>query len=320
MLIFAVGLAFLAASLFYPALGWRRIARRRWLAVTTIIILLSPLVIPSHHPFGRLLAAVMAVALFVKVYDLNVGADRGHYPRFASVLFFLPNLSAVVLRKLDSEPQPSRREVVRHILHSVVTCALAIPLFVVVFRIDWHRWPFALEHSVKVLTFFLVLLPGVKLAVSVWRLLGGKAREPMDHPFLACTPVDFWRRYNRPAQQFFLEDIFKPLGGKRALYRAGLATFAFSALVHEYLFVVAIEAVQGYQTAFFLIQGIAVLATARIKPKGWQVVPWWAGTFSFNLATSVLFFASINQVLPFYVARETSGPSRREGSHHTAKP
>jgi hypothetical protein len=85
--------------------------------------------------------------------------------------------------------------------------------------------------------------------------------------------------------------------------RAALATFLVSAIIHEYVFDIAVGRVQGYQTAFFVIQGIAAAATLRVKPAGWAALPWVAGTFAFNLVTSVLFFASVGEVLPFYARR-----------------
>ena len=78
---------------------------------------------------------------------------------------------------------------------------------------------------------------------------------------------------------------------------ATLATFAISALIHEYVFDIAVMRIQGYQTEFFLVQGLAVAATLGVKPRGWRVVPWIAGTLGFNLASSVLFFASIFSAL-----------------------
>jgi hypothetical protein len=68
---------------------------------------------------------------------------------------------------------------------------------------------------------------------ALWWLSGGVARDYMDNPFVARTPADFWRRYNRPMQQFFWEDIFKPVGGLRAPVRATLWVFAVSAVIHE---------------------------------------------------------------------------------------
>jgi hypothetical protein len=79
-----------------------------------------------------------------------------------------------------------------------------------------------------------------------------------------------------------------------------VAVFVVSALVHEYVFSMAIGRVQGYQTAFFMIQGIAVAATLRARPRGAAAVAAVAATFAFNVASGVLFFASVNRVLPFY--------------------
>ena len=58
---------------------------------------------------------------------------------------------------------------------------------------------------------------------------------------------------------------------------------------------------QGYQTVFFLLQGAAVALTLRLKPRGISTAAGVAATFTFNLMTGVLLFASVNAVLPFYV-------------------
>ena len=122
---------------------------------------------------------------------------------------------------------------------------------------------------------------------------------------MARIPADFWRRYNRAAGQFFHEDVFKPLGGLRSPVRATLGTFAVSAVLHEYIFWIAVGRVQGFQTAFFLLQGLVVAATLKVKPRGWRAVAWGTGTLGSNLASSVLFFASMDEVLPFYTRRQS---------------
>ena len=295
----AVATAHSVAVLFYPALGLGRARRLGVLIVVLAAVLLTPLVVPSHRPFWRWFAAAWAVVLTWKLFDLHVGANRGHRPSFRSFLLFLPSMSAV-LRKLDDEPRPRRKEVLTQLARGLVMTVLGGSLFAGTFLIDWRGVPFFVEHCVKVVTFFLGLVPATAATAAVLRLLGVPAREMMDNPFAARTPADFWRRYNRPAQQFFHEDVLKPLGGRRALARAILVTFAISAVLHEYVFDIATMRVQGYQTAFFLIQGMAVAATIRVRPKGWSAAAWIAGTFAFNLATGVLFFASVNEIAPFY--------------------
>ncbi len=300
MFTLAVLIAFTTAAVFYPALAFDRRVRPAILVLLMTIVLLTPLVIPPDQPISRLLAAVLAVALSAKLYDLHVGADRGHRPDFGTFLAFLPNPASVVLRKLDHEPRPNRRDdFIRLLISSLKTVSAAIVL-VCLFLVDWRQFPLAIEHSLKVVTFFLTLVPGSAAAVAAMRLLGLRAREPMDNPFAARTPADFWTRYNRPAQQFFYEDVFKPLGGLRAPIRSTVGTFAVSGVFHEYLFDITVGRLQGYQMAFFMIQGLAVAATLRVRPRGWRALPWVAATFVFNLATSTLFFASVNEVLPFY--------------------
>ena len=76
-----------------------------------------------------------------------------------------------------------------------------------------------------------------------------------------------------------------------------LAVFVFSGLLHEYLFAAALGRVQGFQLAFFLLQGAAVALTLRVKPDRTIGVGF---TFTFNALTSILFFASVHGVVPFY--------------------
>jgi hypothetical protein len=122
----------------------------------------------------------------------------------------------------------------------------------------------------------------------------------MHYPFLARTPADFWRRYNRPVHQFLYEDVLKQLRGRQAPIRATLLIFVVSAMIHEYVMSIAIGTVQGYQSAFFLLQGVAVAATIRFKPRGWSAALSIVATLAFNLVSSVLFFASVSQIVPFY--------------------
>ena len=301
----AVAVAFALSAAFYPAIALGPRGRIGFLAVLWPPILLAPLLVPPEHRFARFLAAVFSIALTIKLFDLHLGARRGHRPDLRTFLAFLPNLASVVLRKLDGEPRPSRREDLARLLVFGLGSAPGVILLVGLFRVDWRWLPFAVEHCAKVVAFFLLLVPSTAAAVAAWRLLGGRAREPMDNPFAARTPADFWMRYNRPAGQFFHEDVFKPLGGLRSPVRATLGTFAVSAVLHEYIFWIAVGRVQGYQTAFFLLQGLVVAATRKVRPRGWRAVAWGTGTLAFNLASSVLFFASLDEVLPFYSRRQS---------------
>ena len=243
------------------------------------------------------MAAVNAAAVCLKLYDICLRGTRPDWRRFT---LFLPNWSSLVLRKLEAEPEPTRQHNLRRLTRGSIELGCGIILIIALFRVGWGGQPFALEHLAKVIAVHVGLFSLSVVTVALWRLAGGRALDFMEMPFLAATPADFWQRYNRGVHQFAYEDVFRPAGGWRAPVRSALLTFAVSALVHEYLFGIAIGRVQGYQTVFFLLQGLAVAATARARPEGWARLPWVAGTLSFNLATSVFFFASVDGLLPFY--------------------
>ncbi len=302
-MILAVATALAVSCLFYPALGWPSSRRLVVLAVVSTAVLLTPLLVPPDRLFPRLLAGVLAVALAAKLFDLHLGAGRGFRPGFRATFAYLINLTSVVQRKLANEPRPKGRENLRRLLTMALAAVPGGLLLASCYLVEWRAVPFAVEHSAKVLAFFLLLVPAGAAGAATWRLLGGSAREPMDNPFASVSPADFWKRYNRSAQQFFYEDVFKPLGGRRRPIRGTLATFGVSALLHEFLFDITTMRIQGYQIAFFLVQGVAVALTLQARPKGWIRVIAIGATLSFNLATGTLFFASIDEILPFYERR-----------------
>jgi hypothetical protein len=296
----AAMLAYAAATAFFPALVLAQGKRIRALIVLCLPILLSPCLIPLDRHLVRFVAAVLAVSLIVKLVDLNVGLRKTGTPALRTFLGFLLNPFSFVQRKLAAEPRLSRRQNFLRLLGGLVGLLAGVAVMTVLFHLDWRSCPFVTEHCAKVGGLYLAVLPGLAAAAAAWRLMGGSAREPMDHPELAVTPADFWRRYNRLIQQFFFEDVFRPLGGQRAPVRATFLVFAISAVLHEYLFSIAIGRVQGYQTLFFLLQGLVVIATQRVRPRDWRRLPWMAGTLVFNMASSVLFFASMNGIVEFY--------------------
>jgi len=175
--------------------------------------------------------------------------------------------------------------------------------------------PFLLEHGAKLVALYVPLLSGLAAGAAGWRLLGGSAQDTMDRPYLARTPAEFWRRYNRNMQDFFLEDVFKPLGRRLGRPARIMIVFSLSAMLHEYVFGIATGRVQGYQTAYFLLQGIAVAGTTRVRPRGWRAITWAVGTALFVLLSSTLFFASIQGVVPFY-SRPFGGWSWEGWSRH----
>jgi hypothetical protein len=270
------------------------------LVIASLPITASPLLVPSEQRLLRFLAAVAAVMLVAKLYDVQYDVRCSRSPTLRDFVSFVLHPFSLVRRCLIHESRMSRRRILFALAKGVLGFSAGSALLYWLFCIRWEGCPFLVEHASKVAAFYAAILGGLSAATAIWRLFGGQARDYMDKPFAAHTPADFWRRYNRPVQQFLWLDVFKPLGGRRAPIRTILLVFVVSAAIHEYVFGIAIGRVQGFQAAFFLVHAVAAAATARIKPKGWNAALWIVGTLVFNLISSVLFFASINGLVPFY--------------------
>jgi len=302
---FAVALATQGAAvvLLFPTLHWKS-RPRPWAATLLLLIsLFAPFAIAVGHPTIRLIAALFASAILIKFYDLTRNAMAGNVPSLATYFWFIENPFWHVLRR---RPMEHYRDFVANLrLIAIRFAVLALTSFAAyaVFTYDWRRQPFLFEHVTKVLVVYAVLTPLVNGIAAYWRLMGQPAMDTMRHPLLAITPADFWRRWNRPTQIWFHEHCFLPSGGWRAPIRATLVCFAVSGLAHELVFGIAIGRVPFVQMCFFMLQGVAVILTLRVRPRGWQKIAGFVLTVAFNLATSLLFFRSVALATPFYAVR-----------------
>ncbi len=295
----AIASALAASVATWVVLGWPRERRGPWVIAGLLAVAAAPLWVPGSDPAFRVPAALVSIAMLLKLYDLHVGGRlRPPLRQFVPYLF---NVFLLVYRRRDEkQAAPHRSKDLRALALALLKAALALPLCVAAFWYSWTGVPLLIEHAAKVIAIVLCIEPGCAFFAALWRLGIGPAREFMHAPLVASTPADFWRRYNRPVQQFFHDDLFVPCGGRRFPVRCTFVTFVVSALIHEYVFGIILGRVQGFQTAFFLIQGLGTIATLRVHPHGairWVCV---AATLTFNIVTSVLFFANLNQVLPFY--------------------
>jgi hypothetical protein len=297
----AILLTFSSGLLFRFALAWPAWARAvAWLSASTVVTL-TPCMIPLASPRHRLVASLVAIMVLVKLYDAFRRPLAARELPLREYAIYLLNGFWLVVRQ-----RPGRTRATYNSERLSVAGALAVAaifLAVFLFSTDWTTWPFLVEHCAKVSVTVVGIAAIANSLACLWRLLGGEAWIPMENPAAAITPADFWRRWNRPVQMFFLEHVFPVGGGFRRPIRAILFTFVVSGLVHEYVFGVATGRVQGWQFLFFLTQGLATVVTIRVSPRGWRTGVWLAGTLVFNLASATFFFRSVDAVYPFYVAR-----------------
>ncbi len=293
---------FVTAIAFYPAMRWRGRSRAIAFALAMACAFAAPLCIhPDRRP-ARLGAALAAAWATSKLYDLHFGVAPRERSGFWAHVVYVFNPFWMVRRHVP--PDASRRDDVRRLVVRILLAAVAYALCVAVFHVDWSGPSFAFEHVAKTLTIMSLMIFSTNALAAGWRVAGGRGLDAMgSFPLLAATPAEFWRRWNQPAQQFFRAYGTRPMGGMRRPIRATLWTFAVSAAGHEYIFSVAAGRLQGYQMAFFVIHGLAAVATLRVRPRGWSRLAWWLGTFAFLLVTTVLFGLSANEIVPVYAAR-----------------
>ena len=291
-----------AALAFCQSLQATLQARRVVLIAACTLTLLAPFVIPADGRTLRFITACASVVMVMKLWDLYTHVRTGAAIEPSRLMPFLLSAFSVVLRKQDEEVRPPRRRVLVDLAWGAIGSLLGLVAVFTLRLIPWQEYPLLLEHAVKALVVFLAILAWFRMVIAIVRLLGGRMRDFSDAPLLAVTPADFWRRYNRVFTQYFYENVFKRAGGRRSPAAVTILIFLLSAAMHEYVFGIAIGRVQGFQTAFFLVQGMAVAATLRVRPKGrLAVASWRTATLVFNLFTSLLFFLSFHALARLYV-------------------
>ena len=300
----ALGIVLGVGAAFYPTLWLGRRARAILLAMSLGAIALSPLLIAGRGRFPRLAVMLLAVTVGVRLYDTHAGTWAATRPKFLTYVACLVNPFALAMRQVLAERKPERKQDALRFAAGLVAGGVMVAIMLHFFLVDWRAYPFTLEHCAKVISLFLMIQFLPNGLAAGYRLAGLPATDFAGNFFLAATPAEFWRRYNRPVSQFFLEYLFKPSGGLRHPIRATAVIFAFSAVLHEYVFDLPAGRILGYQLVFFSLHGVASVATLRARPSGWIRGSCVLLTFAFNLATARIFFASVNAVIPFYVARE----------------
>ncbi len=291
--------ALAGAAALWPARRWDAGGRGLLLTAFAAGLFLLPWLQP-RDPFGPFLfVACVSLILVLKVRDFHVGAHWWSTQPFHAWLRFLPMPFILVLRRhVNEEPRPLATNV-RMLLRGAVEIAAGV--WILHHASDWNLVDVSpwLDHTVRVLAAYGIAFDGgMAFLCALHRLLGVHVMTFSRHPILSVSPADFWRRYNRPGGRFLYENVFRQAGGRRAPLRATLLTFTVNGVLHEYMAFILVQRVQGYQIAFFLIHGIAVALTFRLRPRGPLAVLCVAGTFLFVVATSALFFATLENTAP----------------------
>ncbi|MBV8878692.1 MAG: hypothetical protein JO332_01895 [Planctomycetaceae bacterium] len=301
----ALATVFAAGILAFPLLRASRTVRVAGLSALAVAIFLAPLLVPLPFSGFRLLVSLASIMVGVKLYDLCRSVESGPPPGIGPFLTHLPNDCLLVFRGA-TDVSPSRRAEEVRLLGLIPLTLCSAAILVAAFRFDWRPYPWVLEHVAKAMAICGVIRFGPNIGACARRRIGIPALDFSGRFLASATPAEFWRRWNRPAGRFLSHYVFRPTGGNRHPFLAVMATFGLNGLVHEYVFGIAAGRVLGWALVFFGIQGPATAATLRLRPAGWGRPLGILLTLAFNAATSVLIFACVDAIVPFYAGR--TGP------------
>ncbi|MEO7271424.1 MAG: MBOAT family O-acyltransferase [Vicinamibacterales bacterium] len=153
----------------------------------------------------------------------------------------------------------------------------------------WLLWTGVFAFAMQIYADFSAY---TDIARGTSRWLGFELTENFDHPYLARSPADFWRRWNISLSTWFRDYVYIPLGGSRAGTARWashvLATFVLSGLWHG--------ASWNY-VLWGLYHGMLLVLTRMAAPgapsgtaaRSWLAVPQVAGTFVLMLVGWLLF-------------------------------
>lgn len=241
-----------------------RIPSTRWLPLLAL-----PLLALSAKPmlpaWGFMWAMAFAIFAGCKWVTWRLASERSPNPcplRSAAYLLAWPGMDAD--RFLSCKP--ARPLSTRALLEdgSLAAARLASGALIL-FALARHAAHPLLAGWVGMIGLVLILHFGLFDLVSLaWRKLRVDAPRIMNAPLRSRSVAEFWgRRWNAAFNQLAMRFVFRPVAHRSGPAVATLAAFGVSGLVHE--LVISVPANEGYglPTAYFLLQGTALLAERR---------------------------------------------------------
>ena len=159
----------------------------------------------------------------------------------------------------DLAPRCSRTEMMKSAALAVVRILLGAFLL---FALARHASDPILAGWIGMIGMILILHFGLfELASIGWRALRVDAAPIMNRPLRSTSVSEFWgRRWNAAFNDLAARLVFRPVARHTTVFAATLIAFAVSGLIHELVISLPAGAGFGLPTAYFLVQGLGVLA------------------------------------------------------------
>ena len=163
----------------------------------------------------------------------------------------------------------------------------------------WMMTPLARNRSellaawVAMIGIVLCLHFGLFQLLSLgWRTIGVNAQPIMNRPLVATSLAEFWgERWNTAFSIPSRRLLFNPLARRHGIVGANLAVFLASGVLHELVISLPARAGFGLPTAYFALQGVAVLFERSKLGRALGFGRGWRGwTFVFVVAAAPVFW------------------------------
>jgi alginate O-acetyltransferase complex protein AlgI len=130
------------------------------------------------------------------------------------------------------------------------------------------------------------------IARGTSRWLGFELTQNFDHPYMARSPADFWRRWNISLSSWFRDYVYIPLGGSRGgrwtWVRNVLVTFLLSGFWHGASWNYVLWGLY-HGVLLVLTRAGSIVAARPGPPRSWMAVPQVLGMFLLTLFGWLLF-------------------------------
>jgi hypothetical protein len=171
-----------------------------------------------------------------------------------------PGMDAVSFLK-PGRPTATQKPVRREWLFALSKSAVGVLVLYGLARLVPPKYPYFVGWIGMVGIIMVLHFGTFHLLSCVWRSVKIDAKPLMNRPLTATNLSDFWgRRWNTAFRDLTHRFLFRPLTPRLGARGAVLAGFVCSGIVHDLVISWPADGGYGGPTAFFLLQGVGILA------------------------------------------------------------
>ncbi|WP_237564919.1 MBOAT family protein [Blastopirellula marina] len=233
--------------------GWR-------FGLSPLLPVLVTIFAPPQLP-GWLLMWLLAVTIYLacKWLAWSTTSVKSTIGRNLAYWLAWPGLDALAFLRMETKQPIAAPLAVDWFLAALKTVLGGLLLAA---AIAWsERWPPLMVGWLGMWGLILSLHFGLFHLLSCWwRSRGVDAPRLMNAPLAATSISDFWgRRWNIAFRDLTHRFLFRPLAARFSPQWAVMLGFAFSGVVHDFVISYPAGGGYGWPTAYFLLQGGAIL-------------------------------------------------------------